>query len=529
MSDSESTASDTSQPLDFTFGIEIEHLFGIKQDEVANRPEHAWLRPEQCPVDIEGVGAPLDGPLAKHSRQKLAQVALRQAAKIIRRKEPELEVWLTPDPDVDDDEQDPYRRWKLTTEDAVPVPDDTAKLSAWSEDNDEIHLGDFKDWSLAGLELISRPLAAPDTTATDLDSDGLKELKSHLAAIPRNLEPERPYFFTTGPGMGSVHVHVGRKPEDDGTQVGLPIEFVQHLAFICMAFEDTITLLHHPERHSYQGTKIFKYGKSNRDVVREEGRLYHRCTLGGEYSCEKAFMGIFRAEDRQLLDGCLNMRPDFNDKPDRVPVRERFVNFTSALDAVEGGYVKRTVEFRQHHGTLSADDVCEWVFFVSALARTADRKRREEPAEDATLPDFVNDADGKYKVVEQERDDLEKEAKKYTSLFVPGKKRSLEELFDLLELPVERRKYWWAHAEANRKLWAEKYRGKSSCEPPCDNVLERDSEGWGDDELVCPEYDDQTRSKSPAPGSKRPRDDEDDGEDEEDGAHRPTKQAKAGQ
>ncbi|OQU97530.1 hypothetical protein CLAIMM_03452 [Cladophialophora immunda] len=47
---------------------------------------------------------------------------------------------------------------------------------------------------------------------------------------------------------------------------------------------------------------------------------------------------------------------------------------------------KRTVEFRQHHGTLAIKDIAHWVVFLTALARTAERKANEEPRPNPTLP-----------------------------------------------------------------------------------------------------------------------------------------------
>ena len=73
-------------------------------------------------------------------------------------------------------------------------------------------------------------------------------------------------------------------------------------------------------------------------------------------------------------------------------------------------------------------------------------------------------------------------------MFRSDEKRGLEELFDLMELPIARRKHWWARVEAHRKLWAENYKGQSTCEVPCDFRPVRYCDEWGDDELVIPAY-----------------------------------------
>ncbi|OCT45206.1 hypothetical protein CLCR_05485 [Cladophialophora carrionii] len=388
-------------PLKLTFGVEIEHLFGIKQNEVAVKPEYAWLRPENCAVETDGVGMSLPGwypesydPMDKQHRTELYLAGLRQAAKIIR--------------------------------------------------------------TNAGQDA---PMVELD--ADGLDSNGLQELHDQLRAIPKHCNPEAPYFFATGPEIGSVHVHVGVQPGAEREQEGLSTEFLQHLAFICMVFEDTITLLHHPERQGYQGTKAFKYAKSNRTAINASG---HSCALAPEFSCEEAFLKIFEVDvdERDLLHTLLN-------KTSRQPggKRERIVNFTNALGEDQGQYLTRTVEFRQHHGTLCTEDICEWVIFVTALARAAERKEHEQTAPGATLPESIRE---KIQALNDGvRPYVEDQANKYIWLFQEGaKKKNLEDLFDLLQLPAQRREYWWSRARTMKDLAnTEKYKGRSTCEYPC--------------------------------------------------------------
>ncbi|EXJ55955.1 hypothetical protein A1O7_08886 [Cladophialophora yegresii CBS 114405] len=307
-----SKSGEIPERLNLTFGVEFEHLFGIKQNKVATRPDYAWLRPENCPVKPGDVGAPLSqwypesyDPNDKQHRTELDRAGLRQAAKIIRtnagQHAPVLEVRLYSDPK---DVPDQYLNWKLTLEDAVPVPTSADQLMERSRSQSEIRLSNFNDWQLTGLELISRPLKVPELDdANDLHSNGLAELQDQLNAIPRQYDPEA---------------------------ADLSTEFLQHLAFICMVFEDAITLLHHPERQGYQGTKAFKYAKSNRTAINASE---HSCALAPQFSCEEAFVKIFEvdADERDLLHKLLNKTP-------RQPggKRERFVNFTNALGENRG-------------------------------------------------------------------------------------------------------------------------------------------------------------------------------------------------
>ncbi|ETI21516.1 hypothetical protein G647_07863 [Cladophialophora carrionii CBS 160.54] len=301
-----SEAGDVPSPLKLTFAVEIEHLFGIKQNEVAVKPEYAWLRPENCAVETDGVLMSLPewypesyNPDDKQHRTELYLAGLRQAAKIVRtnagQDAPMLEVRLYSDPE---DVSDQYLNWKLTLEDAVPVPTSAEELTEHSRFQQQIRVTDFNDWQLTGLELISRALKVPELDADGLHSNGLQELHDHLNAIPKHCNLEAPYFFTTGPELGSVHVHVGVQPSAECEQEDLSTEFLQHLAFICMVFEDTITLLHHPERQGYQGTKAFKYAKSNRTAIKASE---HSCTIAPLFSCEEAFLKIFEVDVIRLV------------------------------------------------------------------------------------------------------------------------------------------------------------------------------------------------------------------------------------
>ena len=482
-----SNAGSDTGPLSLTFGVEIEHLFGLDKDQVNTSQAHPWLRLENCPFRVDGPADevpdyPGDNAEMKIWRAKRLGKGIKQAAKIIRQEEPQLVMRVDSE---NMNQSGEYSNWKLVWETAVPIPKQSEQLSEWSKDEGEVRIEDLDEWTLLGLELVSPPLTIPESAATDLQCDGLTELRRLIQAMPTGYDSERPYFFTTVPCLGSIHVHIGMAPGTDSIQHGLPISFVQHLAFICMTFENAITLLHHPERHSYQGSKIFEHAKSNRDIVRPMENQ-HRCDSGPAYSREEAFLQVFKAEHRQLLHKLLNKTPD-----SESTVRERFVNFTNATDEEPKKYLKRTVEFRQHHGTLKAEEICEWVVFVMALARAAERKANETLPQDTPIPSFI--------IKENVADDIKDEARKYAAIFAVGKMRNLEELFDLMELPVARRRYWWARAEANRKLWAEEYKGKSTCDPlpiwnpelECTFPPVRDCEGWGDAELVPPKYADE--------------------------------------
>ena len=129
--------------------------------------------------------------------------------------------------------------------------------------------------------------------------------------------------------------------------------------------------------------------------------------MGPAYSYEEAFLKIFGAIDRSALMDLLHSRPLFGgDWKVLYDVRERFANFPEALRRNTGKYLKRTVELRQCYGTLSAEDFCEWVFLVNALARAVRRKANETVLLVAALRSFMWET---RESAEQERELAEEE------------------------------------------------------------------------------------------------------------------------
>jgi hypothetical protein len=165
-----------------------------------------------------------------------------------------------------------------------------------------------------------------------------------------------------------------------------------------------------------------------------------------------------------------------------------FVNFANIVPLAGGpAHDKKTVEFRQHHGTLSAQDIGEWVVFVTALVRAAERKANEVCSEQDLPPAFVN------KVIDKQGDYSKQmltfqQAWKYADILA-SKERSMRELFDLLELPKDRRRYWWKRATAFRSEEYSEYFTMSTCDLPCPNPPVRDCAGWEEGEVIPKPWD----------------------------------------
>ncbi|KIW33398.1 uncharacterized protein PV07_00251 [Cladophialophora immunda] len=496
-------STNPSDKLPLTFGVEIEYVFGVNKDVVCSNPVYHWLFPQNCSLYPNSANpANFDPTLDAHK-------GLLQAVKILRSKGARLGVIVHQG--SQEESFDLYSQWHMSTDSSVRFPANAYDLERFSGGR----IREWRGWEFSGLELISPALPVPEFDLHHFHPYGLAEVQTYLGFMTQPRPEGTPYFFLSGPEAAGVHVHIGLQPQPDG-QTDLPLGLLRHLAFICLAFEDTITLLHHPQRHSYPASYSRRHIGTNRFV----GSLphtfpRHHCKEGPGFSLEDAFLRIFRAKTSHELVELLTTIPAENKGNYRYMVRECFVNFTNCFEFIHTGE-KRTVEFRQHHGTLAIKDIAHWVVFLTALARTAERKANEEPRPNPTLPPSLapkilsaslgtqveplktgvldTPIDALWQDTASHLESLTtiiREASKYPDLFQTGKKRTLKELFDLLQLPRVYRQYWWERAKQFRAEWAAGWRGTGTCEGqlPCRNDDVRDNEGWAHGELDVPPWD----------------------------------------
>jgi hypothetical protein len=466
--------------LPFAFGVEIEVLFTIDQTKVENDPRYSYLRFENYQSDerdMLGQYVNKEDWLGENyeSDYMPGQYVdkkdwLGQAATVLRRRGGDLAI-LSPSTFIPEDDSEVFQHWVLTTECAVIFPKSDKQISAWSDNQ----VQDIGERTLVGLELISPILAIPDLEVSDHESESLAEVNHYLDILTRRSSARTPYHFMAGPKSTSVHVHVGLEPSENG-QVAIPLDIVRHLAWIVICFEDVLTLLHHPERHGYRGTKSYGRANSNRAVY---GRLYHHSCK--KFPLMKAFLEIFRDDIQSYVNGEVRMG--------EYPYRDCFVNFTNAAP-FDHKTQKMTVEFRQHHGTLDKKDIDEWIMFVTAIIRAAERKANQG-RQTVELPDNVIEEVG-------DNQQVITEMSKYAATF-NSPKRTLKELFDLMELPNEKRRYWWDRAKTFQAFLFERrtgrYRYQFCCSSRwCEEATLRDCEGWKAGELDTQPWDEPQQS-----------------------------------
>ncbi|KAK7893922.1 hypothetical protein LTR67_006623 [Exophiala xenobiotica] len=449
--------------LPFTFGVEIEALFAIDQTKVDNDPRYSYLRIDNYQLDERDM-------LGQHVNK---EDWLKQAATVLRRRGGDLAI-LSPCDFIPEDDSEVFQHWVLTTECAVIFPKSDKQISAWSDNQ----VQDIGQRTLVGLELISPILAIPDLEVSEHESESLAEVNHYLDILTRRSSAGTPYHFMAGPKSTAVHVHVGLEPSEN-SQVAIPLDIVRHLAWIVICFEDVLTLLHHPERHGYRGTKSYERANSTRAVYGSGIREVHSCKT---FPLIEAFLEIFRDDIQSYVNGKAWLGSLDRD-------RYCFVNFTNAIPRGHQTQMM-TVEFRQHHGTLDKKDIDEWIIFVTAIIRAAERKANQG-RQCVELPDnLIQEVGDNPQVVT--------EMSKYAATF-NSPKRTLKELFDLMELPIEKRRYWWDRAKTFQALLFKRrtgrYYAQSYCTTRwCDGITLRDCEGWEAGELDTQPWDEPQRS-----------------------------------
>lgn len=445
--------------LPLTFGVELEMLFAISKNKVQRNPQFHYLFPQYYVLDPQDqVDDRMEfDPTSDENR------GLCQAATILRHNGIDLAIKL-----YSKDDEDLFHRWSLTFEAAVKHPEGDWEVSSLTDGV----VTTKEDVEFVGIELISPIMQAPEMKAQQcLEGGSFQELDRVLEAA--NGDPSRvPWMFISKPEISSLHVHVGMQPDKDWGPVDIPLKVLQHLAWIVVAFEDVITLLHHPERHGYWETKIDEYACSNRRAF-PTGVLnpvvpprLHSCEDAPVFDQLKAYNQIFGSVHYKQLREVMSNTPSRNN----FAYRNTFVNFYNISTTSMHPEPIKTVEFRQHCGTIDPEEVKEWVYFVTSLVRTAERKANE--------PVFgaLHDEWPTYGLVDSEKS-------KYKSIFA-SKMRTFKELFDLMELPIERRRYWWERAREFRSHKYSEYWKFGTCHPNCTGFMQRDSEGWEEGEVI---------------------------------------------
>ncbi len=236
---------------------------------------------------------------------------------------------------------------------------------------------DGDSWDSHGVELVSRVLRPTAASFAEIE-DHLKHLKGTESSLHD--------AFPTS--LCGLHVHVGFSAPSPGqcpTTFGLPT--LQHLAYILAMYEPEISKMHPAHRRAGSIASTVDL-VTNLDEVAEAS--LNESLLNLDWDAWSAVAGsnsASTADDKPLVSHSVSRRMIFAADMTTAKLshlmcgyaKDHIVNFTYLCRP--GGF-PQTLEFRQHEGTLDAEAVKWWVWFVLALVKLADRMAREIGAGD---------------------------------------------------------------------------------------------------------------------------------------------------
>ncbi len=335
-----------------------------------------------------------------------------------------VEVELSTHPD------DPtYKDWKVSN-DCSLVP--LSKEQKMHYFGDRIAAGQSDDWDTTGIEVVSVPLQ-PDNAIS------FHEIDQYLTALRGNNNSN--YGITTSKYAG-LHVHIGFGKPEPKDPASLLLR-MQHLAYMLVQFEPLLVRFFPPYRDGGRPGNIICENDTRSNlagILRWETETYGRANP----TLQDIATTIFKTTSIAAL----RVRMHHDKKHKGYQVNFRNIEFAS----IQPWNKKRTVEFRLHESTIDAHEIEMWVRFCLAFCRTAERQA-------------ANSTDWNGEKIT--------ESTSSTTEYSKYEKRNLDDvvtttdLFDLLQLDDELRKYWQArwdkyHDDQHMELPTPELRGPFS-------------------------------------------------------------------
>jgi hypothetical protein len=216
-------------------------------------------------------------------------------------------------------------------------------------------------------------------------------------------------------------VHIGSQNDE-----GIPLNVLQHLAYIIAQYEEIISSFHRAERRGYPSTRTVVYAASNLLGLRDSRCFGRRCLPELTEIQDKIFAEKITASALAVLMGSTGL----DGKPS---TRYNFVNFENFKLPKLLVYQPQTIEFRQHRGSLDVGAIGQWVCFLTALMRAAEKCARAatpppSPTKTAQLP-------------HSQWTRPMREGFKYRFV-CKNHRHKTDEFFELLELSRQAREHW---------------------------------------------------------------------------------------
>lgn len=427
-------ATNSTAALPLTFGVELEFILAVHNEECAASgfswlyapPKSTSARSALEETQLRTLGSGRHNDESAEERRHRIYPVLTWTSRILENHGLDHVVAINNHTDV--------QRWGI-------VPEITANAQGWDELikllPDRVRRATLEQWNASGVEMVSRVLRAPDHTRTRvLHSDpALVEIKNYLTAVHGNHNTPWGAFVNKTCGL---HVHVGLDPKLSDAGI-LPLDVLQHLSYMLVQFETSISALHPRGRRALADTR-FGTGSMLGSNLLGVRQARHICDKVPPLLLEKIQDRIF-GEDMTIEELAILMSETMKAVPRLAEVRAdryKFVNFTRLIGPTKDNGA-RTIEFRQHDGSLDADEIGRWVTFVTSLVRAAERlAARSKPAS----PDSPSVMSRQRALkIHMELPFARKQGNKY-KIKCQKQTNEYDRLFNLMEMPRLDRDYW---------------------------------------------------------------------------------------
>ncbi|KAJ9610259.1 hypothetical protein H2200_005036 [Cladophialophora chaetospira] len=359
------------EPLRLTFGIEFEHLFAY--DSAASEDFKWMLEADTSTAATERVEALFGGEKDfKYCKGYKTKFKTKfMQQEILKRAGLECTI----------NDSSSTNSWDLAHDGSVFEPE-------WSPSRllpgKNIREDKSADWVVNGHELVSRVLTAPATLTSFQafqSSDAMQEVKRYLEVLHGS--PSDPYGVYVNETCG-LYIHVARTPENGSIRL------------------------------AKAQRKIFARKMTPQRLAKLMGT-----EIEGWWNPWEVILEATKEPD---------------DYYTAAKTRYKFVNFDRIQDN-DCDTGAKTIEFRQHKGTVDFTEIAHWTFLVLSLVKLAERLASKETFSWSwgTVLGYWNSI-----MSFPERQACKYDARRGTL------RDQLEEFFKLLQLGSEPRDYWMA-------------------------------------------------------------------------------------
>ena len=278
-----------------------------------------------------------------------------------------------------------FGSWHVTQDRSLVGVDKETLAHEFERAKRDVGKEEIEDWDTHGVELVSRVLPYQPSS--------FAEINTHLTSLRGG--PESKHMASTTDHCG-LHVHIGLPPPKDLLPGTPPPSFtlptLQHLAYLLVIYEKAISQLHPSYRREGSVASMVDL-QTNLDNYIDEPTFDF--DIDFDLNLDDKWDSNW---DTSLPTATSPPPPTSSDTPSISFAKTRAKIFSKnmtveKLATLMGGKTKgrivnwlyaartngsaRTLEFRQHQGTLDLEAVRWWVSFCVGLVRLAELRGRE--------------------------------------------------------------------------------------------------------------------------------------------------------